>query len=449
MAKVQTSCPRCRQPIIADVEQLFDMNTNPQAKQMLLGGGVNTASCPNCGYQGMLSTPIVYHDPEKELLLTFFPSEMGLPVNEQEKMIGPLITRVVNALPVEKRKAYLFQPRTMLTFQTMVETILEKDGITKEMLDAQQKKLNLLQRLLGASQESRAEIIRQENDLIDQGFFTLISRLVEATLSQGDEQTARALAALQQELLNTTEAGKALKAQAEDAEAALKALQAAGKDGLTREKLVDLITGATSDVQLTTLVSYTRAGMDYEFFQLLSSRIDSASGAEKERLLALREKLLKLTEDIDKVMQARIKQMRDLIEELLKQPDLDAAAAQIAPMVDEVFVQLVQDEIAAARKKADLERSARLQSILAAIEKASAPPPEVAFIEELLQAESDEARAALLDQKSELVTENFLSMLNNLVARTAEDEQAKEMNQQLQQLYRQVLRRQMASNLKG
>lgn len=449
MAKVQTSCPRCRQPIIADVEQLFDMNTNPQAKQMLLGGGVNTASCPNCGYQGMLSTPIVYHDPEKELLLTFFPSEMGLPVNEQEKMIGPLITRVVNALPVEKRKAYLFQPRTMLTFQTMVETILEKDGITKEMLDAQQKKLNLLQRLLGASQESRAEIIRQENDLIDQGFFTLISRLVEATLSQGDEQTARALAALHQELLNTTEAGKALKAQAEDAEAALKALQAAGKDGLTREKLVDLITGATSDVQLTTLVSYTRAGMDYEFFQLLSSRIDSASGAEKERLLALREKLLKLTEDIDKVMQARIKQMRDLIEELLKQPDLDAAAAQIAPMVDEVFVQLVQDEIAAARKKADLERSARLQSILAAIEKASAPPPEVAFIEELLQTESDEARAALLDQKSELVTENFLSMLNNLVARTAEDEQAKEMNQQLQQLYRQVLRRQMASNLKG
>jgi hypothetical protein len=33
MAKTQTSCPRCRQPVITDIEQLFDLNTDPTAKQ--------------------------------------------------------------------------------------------------------------------------------------------------------------------------------------------------------------------------------------------------------------------------------------------------------------------------------------------------------------------------------------------------------------------------------
>ena len=64
----------------------------------------------NCGYQGPLSTPVVYHDPEKEFFLTYFPPELGLPLNEQERMMGPYITQVVNRLPPEKRKAYLFPP---------------------------------------------------------------------------------------------------------------------------------------------------------------------------------------------------------------------------------------------------------------------------------------------------------------------------------------------------
>jgi hypothetical protein len=111
-----------------EAEQLFDMNIDPQAKQRLMSGTVNAIHCQACGYQGMLTTPIVYHDPEKELLLTYFPSEWGLPVNEQEKLVGPLINQVMNKLPVEKRKAYLLRPQAMLTFQTMIEKILEGDA---------------------------------------------------------------------------------------------------------------------------------------------------------------------------------------------------------------------------------------------------------------------------------------------------------------------------------
>jgi hypothetical protein len=219
----------------AEIQQLFDLNTDPDAKQKILSGAANTIQCQACGYQGLYPTPIVYHDPEKEMLLTYFPSELGVSINEQEKMVGPLIKRVVNDLPMEKRKAYLFQAQSMLTYQTMMEKILEADGVTKDMLDAQQKKLQLIQRLLStASVDSRKEIIKQEEALIDETFFGLLNRLVEATVAQGDKQSAQQLALFQQELLQETKVGQEIQEKMKSSQKAMEDLQEAAKAGLTR-----------------------------------------------------------------------------------------------------------------------------------------------------------------------------------------------------------------------
>ncbi len=171
MPQTRISCPNCRQPLMADVEQLFDVNADPSAKQKLLSGGVNVIQCPNCGYRGNLATPLVYHDADKELLLTFFPPEVGLKRDDQERLIGQLINQVVNKLPQEKRKGYLLRPQSVLTLQGLVERVLEADGVTKEMLQAQQQRLNLLQRLMSAPENSRSELARQEDAIIDSGLF--------------------------------------------------------------------------------------------------------------------------------------------------------------------------------------------------------------------------------------------------------------------------------------
>ena len=159
MAKTSVPCPNCRQPVLIDLKRLFDINTDPQAKETLLSGGANAIHCPNCHFQGVYPTPIVYHDPDKELLLTYFPAELHTPITEQEKTIGPLIKKVMDDLPPEKRKAYLFKPQTMLTYQRLLETILEADGITPEMMKAQQEKLLLMQELVNLSAESLPERI--------------------------------------------------------------------------------------------------------------------------------------------------------------------------------------------------------------------------------------------------------------------------------------------------
>ena len=101
-------------------------------------------------------------------------------------------------LPQEKRKAYLLQPKSMLTYQTLIETILEADGITKEMIEDQQKRLKLLERLLRTPKADRIAVIEQEKDLLDMHFFTLLSRIVQATAAQGDQNSQKELLDLQQ-----------------------------------------------------------------------------------------------------------------------------------------------------------------------------------------------------------------------------------------------------------
>ncbi|HSQ39277.1 MAG TPA: CpXC domain-containing protein, partial [Anaerolineales bacterium] len=230
MPQTQVSCPRCRQPVPANVEQLFDVSHDPGAKQRLLGGVSNFVRCPYCGYEGRLATPVVYHDNEKELLLTFFPPELGLPVNEQEKMIGPLIKQVMDRLPAEKRKAYLLSPKPNLTYESMIELILGKDGITPEMLKSQQERVGLIDRLLQASSaEIRSEIIKQNEKLFDEQFFGLFSRLAQSAAQSQQPKLAEALGGLQEQLLKETEFGRGLAESVGEMEAAAKILQEAGQ----------------------------------------------------------------------------------------------------------------------------------------------------------------------------------------------------------------------------
>lgn len=449
MAKTQTMCPRCHQPVLVEMRQLFDLNGDPQAKQILLSGNYNLVRCQSCGYQGTVPSPLVYHDPEKELLLTYFPPELGLPVNEQERMIGPIINQVVNALPMEKRKAYILRPQSMFTYQSMVEKILEGDGITKEMLDDQQKRISLIQRLLSTSPESIAQVLKNEENLIDAAFFSILNRLVEASLAQGDQRSARALAGVQKAALEETDFGRKLKKQAEETEAAVKSLQAAGKDGLTREKLLELITGAASMTQVDTLVSMARAGLDYTFFEQLTSRINAAEADEKKRLEALRDHLLELTREIDRVMQEEIAKARGLLDKILSEPDVEKATETSLDSMTDLFVELIRQEMQSSRQLNDMVRLEKLQKIAGVIQKASAPPPEIQFIEMLMSLEKPEDRRKALEANASLVTPELVSLLNSVVTQSeGQENQPPESVEAIRAVYKEVLKFSMEQNLK-
>jgi len=415
MPQTQVSCPRCRQPVPANVEQLFDVTSDPGAKQRLLGGVSNFIRCPFCGHEGRLATPIVYHDNEKELLLTFFPPELGLPLNEQEKMIGPLIKQVMDRLPAEKRKAYLLKPTANLTYESMVETILGKDGITPEMIKTQQERVTLIDRLLQAtSAEIRSEIIKQNEKLFDEQFFGLFSRLAQSAAQSQQPKLAEALGGVQEQLLKETEFGRGLAESVGEMEAATKSLQEAGK-GLTREKLLDMVIAAPSDARIRGYVSLARGGMDYSFFQTLTDKIEKASGDEKQKLEHIRERLLDFTNEADRQIEARYKQAQQFIETLLKQEDIAKATQDNLQSFTQDAVDIVQQMLRQASEKNDYALMGKLQKMIEVLQQASAPPPEVAFIEQLLEAPDAAAVDKMLNENAEAVTDQFMEYLSGLV----------------------------------
>lgn len=451
MPQTQIACPNCRQLITANIEQLFDVTQDPQAKQRLLGGVSNMARCPHCGFQGRLATPIVYHDNAKELLLTFFPPELNVPLNEQERTIGPLIKKVTDALPPEKRKGYLLKPVANLSYDSMIKLILEKDGVTPEMLKEQQDRVQLVERLIQASSKDvRSEIIKQNEKLIDEQFFALFSRLAQSAAGSGQQQIAQAMVELQNQLLEETSFGRQLKESVGELEAASKALQEAGQ-GLTREKLLEIVLQSPSDARLRAYVSLVRGGMDYQFFQMLTERIEKASGEEKSKLEAMREKLLALTSEVDKQLEARYKQAQELVEKILAQEDVVQAVQDNLQNITQDVVDIATQMLRQASDKNDYARMGKLQKMIEVLRQASTPP-EVEFIEQLLDAADDASLDKMLDDNKDIVNDQFMEALIGLVAQVDQaaeqgNPEAKSLGEKLSKIYKAAMKLSMKKNL--
>ena len=450
MARTQTSCPTCHQPVVVDIQQVFDMGEDPLAKQKILSNTSNFLHCPSCGYQGMLAVPIIYHDPEKELLFTFFPPDLNTPVNEQEKQIGPLINRILNDLPQEKRKAYLLQPQSMFTFQTMIEKILEADGITKEMLDDQQKRINLLDKLIKTPKEDRLAIFEQEKEIIDTNFFSILSRIVESAMEQGDEKSQKPLLDLQQQLFENTQVGQELFIQVKETETAIKSLQEASKDGLTREKLLEILEGAPSETQLSTTASLARSGLDYGFFQLLSEKIDSTKEKnEKQKLTQLREKLLQITEEIDKQLQEQMTNAKQLLEKIISVEKIEEELEKNFSSINDFFIQVLQAELSEARKDANLDRIQKLERIMIVIEKASAPAKEVKLFENLLEFKDKDDLDRLILENNTKINQDFLDLMINIVNQVEKQDNQPELLEKVKTVYKAVLRHSMKKQMEA
>lgn len=349
---------------------------------------------------------------------------------------------------MEKRKAYLFKPETMLTRQRLVERILEEDGITPEMLEAQQKRLNFLQRLASTSPDARVEVIKQEEELVDDELLMILGRLIQSAAAAGEEESTQVLAGLQQEILENTDYGREVLGQAQEQQAAIEALEKASKEGLTRQKLLDLIIDAAdSEVRLATFVSMARGGLDYAFFQLLSERIQHASGEEQGRLTELRENLLEMTNEIDEAIKEQKELAGQLLDKILEQENIEEATMSALPSINEIFLDVLRSRINKARKEENQEQLNKLQEVAGAIQKVSAPGANIELIERLIQAEDDQEINAILDENSDELTDDFMQFLMSLLNQTQGQESQRATAEKLQQIYRKALRFTMKRNL--
>jgi hypothetical protein len=226
----------------------------------------------------------------------------------------------------------------------------------------------------------------------------------------------------------------------------VQALQQAGPE-LTREKLLEMAINAPNDIQLNVLTSLARQGMDYAFFQLLSERIDRARGDGRQRLIELREKLLIMTREVDKQIEARVIQSRQQLNKILASSNVTEEIEKNLSDVDEIFINTLHEELEAARKQGDLSKIARLKEIDEIIQNASAPPAEVALIEEMVNARDEREMREIFENHRSEITPEFLEILTSILARTQNSKEEQEISRRLQTIYQMALRFSMEMNI--
>ena len=157
--------------------------------------------------------------------------------------------------------------------------------------------------------------------------------------------------------------------------------------------------------------------MDYAFFQWLSDRIEEASGEERERLEAKRDLILKLLDTLRKIEEESARAATRIAEELIKAKDLERAIQEYAPLINETVIEALVAELAAAQTQGATELAARIQNVLDALQEmiSQAIPPEMTLIFELLEADYPAGTKALLEQKRELVSDQFLALLDAFI----------------------------------
>jgi hypothetical protein len=410
---VPVTCPSCGNRFVSPVLTIIDARQNPEAKAMFLSGRINVAACPQCGHAGLLNTPIVYHDPDKELLLTYVPTELGLPETEQQRVIGDLTNRVMSSLPPEQRKGYLLRPQSFLRLEGMREAILNADGITPEMLEAQQAKVDLLARLIRATSEDSRRTIAQENDKqLDYEFFQILTLNIELAQADGQEEMANQLLELRGQLLEWTSTGHEVAAR-EDA------IRELGS-GITREGLLDTLIQASQaeeDTKVDTMIRVGRPAIDYIFYQQLTSRIEAAQESgnttEADSLKALRERVLDVTTEVDAEIQRATEQATQLLKQILDSDDLEAAVRANLDQIDELFLNAMALNLQAAEKAGRTEEVQRLQQVgdimMNLIQESQ--PPEIQFINSLLSAGSADSTQELLEQNKDKLDARMLELM--------------------------------------
>lgn len=424
--QTQITCPVCRTQFMDEISQIVDVGLEPQLKERLLGGVLNVVQCPTCNSVTQVTTPMLYHDPDNELFMVHVPLEMGLSHNDEQKLIGQLMRRAMDQLPAEQRRGYMLQPQTIINLQTLVEKVLETEGITPEMLDEQRKKAELLTTLLEADKVARTQIIKEQQDDVDETFFAMLRTLLGAAESRDQQEEYLKLVNLQAQLFRETEFGRQLEKQQQALHAFSREVNQNG--GLSPALLLKHVMANRADLPtVEALVMNGQQAFNYDFFVNLSDKIEKRqkSGINADELIALRDYLVDLQQTLERRSREVIDTAQSALNEIMSAEDKAEAVRLNQSRIDDVFMYVLSANLADAEQRGDSARIELLRSVQDAIvaEMERQAPPEVQLINHLIQLDDDTQRRMLLTENSELVRPELLEVVKAL------EEQALERNE--------------------
>jgi hypothetical protein len=390
----QVACPSCQTPIRVGVINFIDANEQPQLKSILVGGRLNSAQCTACGAPISLAAPLVYHDATKQFCFVHIPQQLMASAKgaEVERFVGSITGMLMQSLPAELPKGYLLSPRKFLTMQTLIEAVLEGDGITKEMMATQRKRIEIISQLLEGMSISDAALLDalQANQAdIDDEFKSTLAAFVDASAMSGDQEGMAQLAALQ-----------------------AKVTQFIGGDAtIAYELLIEQLRTAPDDDAVRVLMQTNQETIDYTFFDIFNAKILAAQDAEDENtattLSSLRARILALYEEIQANLEAAYTRAGQILDAVFASEDMTATLTAHLSELDEVFDILLDGQRTMAERAGDDAAVARLTEIIAltAQVKDAALTPDARAVRALLDS----------DNPTRYIRENIASITGGVV----------------------------------
>lgn len=400
---IQLNCPACRAPMRARLFTVIDAASQPELKQALITEQLNLAICQSCGNPVALAAPLIYHDHEKRLYLVHFPTQLNARPEDQQRFIGDVTARLMRALPADAHRAHLLAPRHFLTIEALVDVILEGDGITREMLQAQQRTFTMLTALLGALERDVNEfeqLVLADPAAFDESFFATLDALYRANDAAGRSDATTLLNELRGRL-EALLAGAAMRAEPVD-------------EALLAQLL------AVDDAGLEALVRQHREAIGYEMVLAIGMRIDDALNADEHgaasQLEARRDALIAIIERLDQELQAQLEAAANLLREVIVADDLSAVLRDHLAQLDDAFTTVIEANLDNARRAHRDDIVERLEAIRTTAQQVrdEALTPEERFIRELLAAETPQAATRRLRQSPAQITTALVRRMNEL-----------------------------------
>lgn len=399
-------CSSCGVPSQAEIRTVIDTKHDPQGKMLLISGQLNSVTCPNCGTLNNVKTPILYHDAEKELLIAFIPQEIGIQQHtDEEKIVGDLLNELTSALPKEEFRGYMFNPKRSLTMQGLTNQILEADGITPDMLAAQQNRVDLIQTLMETDADKISDVIKQHDNQIDEEFFGTFSTMGTRLMQAGQPELAMILDQVQSALLEHSAFGQELAAQQlkqqQTIEAVSQDIETLGEEAEKKDFVQLLWRYRDDDEKIQAMVGLIRPLFDYEFFQMLAGQIGNVPVEDRPKLEALRDHVYELTQAIDEQSRAVMQQLAGILQSIASSPNPEQMIRENIGVIDDNFMMILNLNIQESEKRGDQETLARLQEIHEIVVSLlrEQMQPELRFVNDLLNIEDDKSLISELQQQ--------------------------------------------------
>ncbi len=413
----QITCPNCQTTYAADIHQIIDIGKSPEMKQLMLSGYLNAAQCPTCQTVTQVTSPLLYHDPEHELFLVFIPIELSMRQADQEKLIGQLIQQAMDQLPPEQRRGYMLQPQTVLNMQSLMERVLEKEGVTHEMIEHQREQADLLKNLLASDGANQAELIKQNEDQIDESFFAILRSMLELSERGEENESLLKLINLQARLYKNTTYGRKLEKQQQVLKQFSRDVKNHGK--LSPGLLLKHVLSNREDREVVdALIVAAQPAFNYEFFMQLSEKIEKRqkAGLAAEELTSLRTYLLEIQDEMERQSKEMLSRVQDTLREIVEAEDRGAAIRSNMGKIDTLFMNVLSSLSTQAEERGDSKTANDLREIQGIIieEIENQAPPEIRLINQLLRTENEEEQIQLLNGSQDLLNSDLLKLAESI-----------------------------------